>query len=383
MNKSETINLKGKSPIKILYFIQLPPPVHGVSLTNKIVYNSLHINKNFEKYIVEIKFSSQFRELRRYNLKKILKFFRIAIKLLNVLNKIKPGIVYFSLMPIGTGFIRDFFYMIIIKLFNPKIIFHLHNIGINKKSKRLLFKWMYQYVFSNSTIIHPSDILLRKEFENLNLINTNKIVIPNTCMPFSNSNINSVKNKNDIIKILFLSNLLPEKGLMVLFEAIKNVSGRFQNFELNIYGNYYRAKEVTRYKRFISKNKLSEKVFIKGPCFNNEKERVFCESDIFVFPSYFREECFPLVILEAMQAGLAIISSSIGAIPEIIEDGVNGILVEPKNYLQLAAKIQLLANNEKLRKRIGNRAKEKYLQQYSIRIFESNIYDSLLKNIEN
>ena len=154
-------------------------------------------------------------------------------------------------------------------------------------------------------------------------------------------------------------------------EAIKNVSDKFQNFELNVYGSYYRAREVKRYKRFISENNLSKKVFMKGPCFNKEKDKVFYESDIFVFPSFFREECFPLVILEAMQTGLAIISSSIGAIPKIIEDGVDGILAEPKNHLQLAAKIQLLIDNEILRNQLGNKAKEKYLKQYSIDIFEN------------
>lgn len=383
MSNGVTIIPKGKNPIKILYFVQLPPPIHGVSLTNRIVYNSTHINVNVKKYLVELKFSSQFSEIRRYNLKKIFKFFKIALKLFTALNKIKPDIVYFSLMPVGKGFIRDFFFVIIMKLFNIELIYHLHNIGINKKSKTLLFRWMYQYVFSNSTIIHPSDILLTKEFENLNLINANKIVIPNTCIPLSNSNITSDKNKNDIIKILFLSNLLPEKGLMVLLEAIKIFSDKFQNFELNIYGSYYRAKEVKRYKRFISENKLSEKVFIKGQCFNSEKERVFHESDIFVFPSYFREECFPIVILEAMQAGLAIISSSVGAIPEIIEDGIDGILVEPKNYLHLAAKIQLLINDEVLRNQLGSKAKEKFLQQYSLKILENKIISVINNTIEN
>jgi glycosyltransferase involved in cell wall biosynthesis len=355
---------------RILYFIQLPPPVHGVSVMNEIVYQSEYINKNFNKHLVEIKFSSQFSEIRRYNLNKILKFFTIAFRLFAKLRKTKPDIVYFSLMSVGPGFVRDFLYIIIIKLFNPKIIFHLHNIGIHKQSKNLLFKKMYKYVFSNSSIIHPSAILLKKELENLNLVNTKEIIIPNTCMPFSNSNINLQRNTNDIIRILFFSNLLPDKGLIVLLEAIKSVSEKSQNFVLNVYGNYYRTKEVKRYEQFILNNNLSGKVFIKGPCYDREKESVFCESDIFVFPSYFREECFPLVILEAMQAGLAIITSSIGAIPEIIEDGINGILVEPKDYLQLAEKIELLMNNEKLRNRIGNKARDKYLKQYSVEQFE-------------
>ncbi len=378
MNGNTAINKRKESPAKILYFIQLPPPVHGVSMMNNIIYYSSLINKNLSKYLVEIKFSSQFSEIRQFNLKKILKFIAIAVRLFINLSKIKPDVVYFSLMPVGKGFIRDFFYAMIIKLYKSKIIYHLNNIGISNYSKKLLFKWMYKTVFKNSIIIHPSEILLKKELENLKLVNIKTFIIPNTCMLFSYSKIKSEKNKNGIVKILFFSNLLPEKGLMVLLEAIKNISDKVHNYELKVYGNYYRTTEVNRYIRFISENNLSEKVFIMGPCFNKEKERVFLESDIFVFPSFFSEECFPLVILEAMQAKLAIISSSVGAVPEIIEDGVDGLLVEPKDYLLLASKIQLLVNNKKLRYQLGNKASDKYLKQYSRDIFEKRICKVLL-----
>jgi glycosyltransferase involved in cell wall biosynthesis len=242
---------------------------------------------------------------------------------------------------------------------------------------------MYKYVFSNASIIHPSDLLLEKEIENLNLVNTKKYHVPNTCISFCDSSISSQKNINGIIRILFFSNLLPEKGLMVLLEAIKNVSIKFQNFELNIYGSYYRAKEVKRYKRFISENNLSDKVFIKGPCFNEEKERVFYESDIFVFPSFFSEECFPLVILEAMQAGLAIISTNIGAISELIEDGINGIIIDPNNISQLYEKIKLLVINKKLRKFIAGNARKNYIKYYSKKFFEDKMCHVFSKTLKN
>ena len=77
--------------------------------------------------------------------------------------------------------------------------------------------------------------------------------------------------------------------------------------------------------------------------------RLYMESDIFVFPSYCREG-FPYVILEAMAAGLPIITCPEGAIPEIIEDGINRFLVSPKRPHIIAEKIIQLLENKNLAK---------------------------------
>jgi len=61
--------------VTILYFIQLPPPVHGVSLVNNFVYQNALINENIEKHLLEIKFSDEISELRRTTLRKIIYFF--------------------------------------------------------------------------------------------------------------------------------------------------------------------------------------------------------------------------------------------------------------------------------------------------------------------
>lgn len=85
-------------------------------------------------------------------------------------------------------------------------------------------------------------------------------------------------------------------------------------------------------------------------------------SDVFVLPSL--SEGFPVVSLEAMASGLPIVATKVGGLPEIVKDGENGFLVEPKSPEQIAERVLLFLNNDELRQRISRNNKEK-VKEYS------------------
>jgi len=78
-------------------------------------------------------------------------------------------------------------------------------------------------------------------------------------------------------------------------------------------------------------------------------------ADIFVLPSY--NEGLPMSILEAGSFGLPVISTPVGGIPEVIEDGVNGYLIEPGDIEALKDRLLLLANGPELREKMGKNLK--------------------------
>ena len=111
---------------------------------------------------------------------------------------------------------------------------------------------------------------------------------------------------------------------------------------------------------------------------NEKVPQYMAAADVFVSSSLY--EGFPNVVLEAMVAGLPVIASKVGGLPEIIKDGENGFLVEPKNPELITEKVLLLLGDEELRKRISrnNRKKAKGYSWESVVERLEEVYRSLL-----
>ena len=96
-------------------------------------------------------------------------------------------------------------------------------------------------------------------------------------------------------------------------------------------------------------------------------------------PTYYHNECFPLVLLEAMQFGLPIITSNEGAISEIVDNNITGFVLNDLNPKNLAYAIKKLINHTEISKNMGRRGKEKFDKLYNLNIFEKKFTTILRK----
>ena len=211
---------------------------------------------------------------------------------------------------------------------------------------------------------------MKTEIEILNLTHSNLFVQPNTTDSFS---IKKEEKPTNSFSIMFFSNLYHEKGLMILLDAFLEVKQEIPNALLQVYGASRGGKQDAEYNKFVLQNNLQNEVYFKGFLNGENKAEALQMGVIFVFPSYFSEECFPLVLLEAMQAELPIVATKIGAIPEMIQDGKEGILIDLNDHVQLAKKIIILARNERFRKELGKNAYIKFIENYTLVHFEHNM----------
>lgn len=117
-----------------------------------------------------------------------------------------------------------------------------------------------------------------------------------------------------------------------------------------------------------------------GRKYGTDKEVFFNNADIFVFPTYYPNECFPLVLLEAMQHGLPCITTNEGGVPDIIDNGKTGLLVERQNAQDLADKIGWLIDHPTERSAMGIAGLHRYRQKYILSSFESN-FASIMANL--
>lgn len=158
--------------------------------------------------------------------------------------------------------------------------------------------------------------------------------------------------------IVFVGRLHPIKGLNYLIKALHLIKSKNYKLALLIIG---RGSEQSKLKNLVNEYNLNTDVYFIGEVKNKEIPNYLSSCDIFVLPSL--SEGFPIVILEAMASGLPIVATNVGGLPDIIEENLNGFLIEPRNPDEIANKIIFLLNNPYECKKIGLYNKE-YVKKY-------------------
>ena len=358
---------------KILFLIHIPPPIHGSSVVGQQIKESKVLNEKIEGYYINLLASKKVRASGKFSASKIMGACQTTFKLLKYLITQKPTLCYFALTTTGNAFYRDVLYVFFLKIFQVKIVFHLHNKGISNKQKRYL-KLLYSYVFFDTKVILLSerlyyDVEQYVSFENI-------YICPNGVSSEHLETTRKFKNKS--VSLLYLSSLIKSKGIYVLLDALVILDSKGMHFECNIIGGEGDVSEEAL-KRHIIQLGLEKKVFYNGEKHNEDKDFFFKQSDIFILPTYYSNECFPLVLIEALKFGLPVVSTKEGAIPEIIEDGITGFLTEKKNKQDLADKIEILIKEETLRKEMSKLAQKKFIKNYTLIKFEERLLNIFSK----
>ena len=99
-----------------------------------------------------------------------------------------------------------------------------------------------------------------------------------------------------------------------------------------------------------------------------------------MLPTFYENECFPLVILEGMMHGVACVSTDEGGIPDIVDDGTTGLIAHRQDAADLAAKLAKLLPDAELRQRMGEAGYAKYRRQFTLDAFEQTLAEALTES---
>lgn len=357
-----------KSKKKILLLIKTPPPITGATLMNQRVLNSHILRDNFHTRAICISYAKNISDLGFISIGKFLIFFKIFLRLFNELLFHRPHLVYFQISPTGFVFIRELFFVSVIKLFKIKIIYHLHGKGIQVEAQSKIKKILYKFAFNNTEVICVSN-LLKNDIDgvfrgNIHIVNNGIPDVPPEFLELIKETQNSIPN------ILFLSNLLISKGIIDFLNALNILNKNNIEFNAKIVGAIGDFTE-SQLNNELNRSDLIRKVDYLGPLYGDAKYKILSEIDILVFPT--KNDIWGNVILEAMQMSKPVIATQEGAIPEIIDDGITGFLVDKKSPQQIAEKLEYLIKEPVIRIAMGNAGREKYLKKYTIEKFEQNL----------
>ncbi|AGB18536.1 glycosyltransferase family 4 protein [Thermoanaerobacterium thermosaccharolyticum] len=349
---------------KIMVIGALPPPMHGLSVANEMLIKSDLKNK-YEFIVINTAKPIENNGELRFGalLKDVMNIFNFISKLIFC----NPRCVYITISQSKFGFLRDSIYIYISKLLSKKVILHLHGAYFRKlyDSESDFFK----NVVKKSCNISDDIIVLSSKFKYIfeGIVNESKIKVVSNGIPINyisdNEFIDALRSKQnrDSIRVLYLSNLIKSKGYFDLIQSISYLSKKI-NIEFIFAGAWSNDKEKNDVMQFIIDNKLETLIEFKGVVKDKEKKDLLLNSDLFILPTYYPNEGQPISIIEAMAAGLPIISTDTGCITDMVIDGYNGFIVEKQKPEEIAEKIMILANKKELLLNMSNNSRKLYLK---------------------
>ncbi|WP_031529592.1 glycosyltransferase family 4 protein [Dyadobacter crusticola] len=360
----------------ILFVLHIPPPVHGAAMAGTFIRNSALINDEFDTTYINLSTSTHLKESGKGSFKKLGALLNIQYRVISALIRRNYDLCYVTLNASGPGFYKDMLIVAICKLFGKKIIYHFHNKGVDTSKKTRINDFLYRYAFNNAFSILISKYLYS---DVKNYAKQSNVFFCAYGIPESTETAKvhtQIAESESPCRLLFLSNMMQEKGVYVLAEACKILKERGLQFECNFVGAW---SDVTKeaFEIKVKELGLEKMVFGHGAKYNSDKLAFFNNSDVFVFPTYYHYETFGIVNLEAMQHSLPVVSCPEGGIPDIVVDGQTGYLVPQKDVNALADKLEILILNPELRKAMGKEAKARFEQYFRLETFETNIRDIL------
>ena len=355
---------------RILFILHLPPPTHGAAMMGKYIHDSQLVNDTFECRYINLAIARNIDDVGAFRFHKISTFFRLIRLIRKEVKAFQPDLVYITPNTKGGAFYKEFVIVELLKWMGCKVVAHLHNKGVSDWHDRWHNDLFYKAYFNNMKIILLaealySDISKYADWKNIYLCPNG---IPDVSRP-----VPIEKRKNAVPHILFLSNLIESKGILVLLDALKILKQRGHAFVCDVVGGESAEINAERLNKEVLKRNLHNVVAYHGSKYGEDKATFFRKADIFAFPTY--HECFPLVLLEAMQHGLPCVSTNEGGIPDILEDRVTGFIIPKQQALPLADRLEQLITDKALRKQMGAAGRRKYEKEFTLAEFERRIVD--------
>lgn len=370
---------------KILFIMHMPPPVHGAAMVGQYIHDSELVNQEFECHYINLTTAKNLQDIGKVGMRKLFDFYKLLDKIWHTLKEVQPDLVYITPNACGGAFYKDFIVVQMIKAMGYKVVVHFHNKGVATHQARWIDDVLYKQFFKGIKVILLSECLysdVKKYVDRKNVfICANGI--PASSSLDSHSESSSV-SKNEIPHILFLSNLLVSKGVVVLLDALQILKGKGCSFVGDFVGGETAEMNATMFGSEVAKRGLEGMAVYHGRKYGKDKETFFNSADMFVFPTFYHNECFPLVLLEAMEHGLPCISTMEGGIPGIVDDGKTGYLVPKHDAVTLADRMQMLLADTDLRSKLGKAGKEKFEREFTLKVFEKRMAEilSAMLNVE-
>ena len=332
---------------KVLILGHYPPPAIGPAVATKIISES-RLKEKFDLHIFKTN-TSNINHLGKFMFSKILINFKMYVKFYFLLKNTKFDLILVPVSQTTIGFLKDSIFLLIGRIHNIRFITQLRGSNWSAWLKSSNF-FLRLYVRKTMTLAMGGIVLgekLKYLFEDY--YPTERIFsIPNGAKIYANNKILDSNSKH--LKILYLSNLQPSKGIINLIDSIKILNDLNLKIKLTVVGRWRDKKTQDLCLKKCEKYSLP--VIFEHAANHENKFQYYNNSDIFVFTPI-EPEGHPWVIVEAIGSGLPVITTDRGVITDSVIDSYNGYVVELNSPEAIAGRIKKVLLRSKSNKKNG------------------------------
>ena len=351
--------------ISILLIGPFPEPLSGVSIANQVVNEVLSEDSQFEVDLINTSYSIFDEEIGKFSFKKA--FFYLTLNL-NIFKIFKHKIIHITPGQTFYGILKYGFFIILGSVFRKELIIHVHGNYLGKEYqslkgfKRVLFYFLVSRFTKGIVLSNSLKHNLTPFLEDKNIFS-----LPNFAQDYLYAE--DKKLVNDELRIFYLSNLMKEKGIFCLLNALKNLEKNNIIYKAKIAGNIDQkySKEILN---LFTELKNAEYI---GVVNGDDKKNLLKWGNVFVLPTFYKMEGQPISILEAMATENLVVTTNHAGIPDIFKDKVNGYLVKKNSIKSIQDILTYIATNKSEIEKIAIYNKEYFLDNFTVNSFKKNL----------
>ena len=349
------------------------------------VYASLlksQFARQFEIRFLDVRLTRDVTDFERLRPQKFLNLLRHLLRATYWLSRERYHAACIPLATNRNAFLKDSLFIWLAAFFGVPVVVFEHGTGIpglHERSGRFV-RWFMRTTLKQADRCIVLGDRLRFNFEPFLPAERIAAVHLGIDVATPNGQRSNGRGKGDVLTVLYLSTLLRVKGLGVLLQSLPHVLRVRKNLHCVVAGAWGRdSKELKAWvSQFLASERLENIVSFVGPVQDDYKSDLFGQADIFVFPTLV--DSYGIVLLEALRAGLPIVATNVGAGPEIVRDGINGLICEKGSPEDLAEKILYLAEHPELRQQMHQNNLERFRHFFTVEHFASRmiaVFESL------
>jgi glycosyltransferase involved in cell wall biosynthesis len=302
-------------------------------------------------------------------------YFTLAIvRLLGACIRRRIALAHIQMCAYGSVY-RKSVMMVICRVFRVPIILHIHG-GDLDQFCRETGAWRLRVV--RWVINGAREVIVLGEYWRAVMVSTLAVPEERVTVVYNGAprpSAPATTTDDGTCEILFLGMVKREKGIGELLAALSSPLLFRAPWHTTIAG----IGDIAGYQEEAQTLRIADRVDFVGWADEDAARNLLNQTDILVLPSHF--ECFPMVVIEAMAYGLAVVVTPVGSVREAIVDGETGLLVPVGDSNRLADAIRRLVDDRPLRRRLGQNARLQFGNRFDLDIFEHRIRDIYRKHM--